>query len=340
MTARLFGPSSAHSTQDPGPGPTVTITTEMVKAAFPPIEEPPAGQAVDRLLKIAATSKVGVVVAASVAGESKCDLAGAGWREAIDRIAAELGVGVAAFGDFIVVGIGEPVDANKIAARFVRPESDAMVALKQLASVGGIDLVVATDAVRGRVAIDVADVPLRAVLAVLATQLGLEHVGVGGVSVLRRRGEPPTTQRASLNFRDRGFTQVIDIWAHLARRNVMVGEGLNGNLSVRVLQSVEADLLTALTAVVEADWERAERGILRVRRRLELPTPVALTAERVDAAAVLHTLGIAPLLCTVAADGEPVSIFVWRASAHDLLPAVALASSRTWSRRGDGYVIE
>jgi hypothetical protein len=43
MTARLFGPSSAHSAQDPAPVPTVTITTEMVKAAFPPIEEPPAG---------------------------------------------------------------------------------------------------------------------------------------------------------------------------------------------------------------------------------------------------------------------------------------------------------
>ncbi len=335
--------------QDPNPvvqADPVRIDTAMVRATITPVVEPPVGNAVDRLLAVAGKAKVCVVVAPGVVGDSKCSLEGLDWREAIEHIAAEVGVGVAAYGDAFVVGVGSSTEPKRRVVSMKFAATGLHQVLKKLAIAQELELVVATDA-NGRVAgvdrrieLDVEAVPVRSLLEVVAANVGLEVVTVGSVFVLRKLGPVTAPARVALNFRNHPVADVWDRWAHIAGRNVVIDPAVQGILSVRAFQFVERDWLNAMSAATAAEVDALDRGILRVMPRVPLPASVTLTAEGAEPVEVAQTLRISTEQCVVAPGGGCVNVFAWRANAHDLLHSGALASGRTMVRRGAVYVIE
>ena len=343
--------SDRRAAQDPQPEATVvTITTAMVREVHEPIVEPPPGPALDRLLAIAGRAKVPLVATEAVTGDSKCSLADCDWRQAVERIAVEVGVGVGMFGDVVVVGLRPPLEPTTL-PRLVFEHAPLHEVLGALGKLPGLGLVFAADEqgrVEGasvvRVTLDVADVSPRALLDVLASKAGLEVVPVGRVMAVRRAGPGQQPQRLALQFRERAITDVFDTWAKLTMRNVVIDSAVQGKVSVRAVQIVETDLRMALTAAVGAEVEELDRGILRIipRHRVPAPNRIVLASQGVAVADAVQVLGLTSEQCEVVPDAGRVSIFVHQTlpDMRDLLRALAIASGRTLVRRGDHHVIE
>lgn len=331
------------SAQDPKPGEvrTVTVTTAMVKAACVPVDAPPPGDGVERLLALANRGPFGIVVAPGVQGESKADLEGLTWHEAVASIAAELKVGVAEFGTMVVVGAGAvPGESGRRWSHKAYSPSDVRELPRLLHRFGGVLDIVCADDVAGQVSLETGGVPTRAILEVVAEQLGLQVVGCGSVLALRRAVPAPAPDRVLLNFKSRPIGEVIDTWAKLARGNVVIAPEVQGVISIGTLKPVTADLLAALGAAVGADVQHEDRGILRFVPRLPLPASVTLTAEQVTPRMVAETTGVPPELVSFANDADRrVGVTVDQVPAFDLLWATAVATGRTFARADQGYTI-
>jgi hypothetical protein len=318
----------------------VTVTTAMVRAACEVIDAPPPGDGVARLLELANRGKLGIVVAPGVHGTSKAALDGLTSHEAVCHIAAELGVGVAEFGTVVVVGLGDVVPVERLRCSFPagRPAIDVRDLPRVLDRIG-LDLVVAAD-VSGQVVFDVASVPVRALLDVVAAQLSLQVVGCGSVLALRRATPLPAPARQALNLKDRSILDAIDLLAHVAQLNVVIGPAVQGVVSVRTLTPDTTDLLVALTAAVGADVRGLGQGILHAVPRLTLPASLTQIAGPVTLRDVAKAAEVADLVVIPDGDERRVELAVSHAPVHDVLRAIAVATGRRWVRSERTYAVE
>jgi hypothetical protein len=340
-TARLRVTAGDVPAQDPAPAPAkvveITVNTSVVRDAVRPIDEvPPGGDGATRLLSLARRGPIGIVVAPGVRGESKGELAGLTWHEAVGRIAAELGAGVADFGTMVVVGIGPPARAERLRCSVNVKDLDVRDLGKVLHAKAGMNLVVAGD-LAGRVTLDVDAVPARALLDVVAQKLSLDVVGCGSVLALRRasaRAKPPGLTMYAPNL---AIGEVLDHFAHLGHANMVIAPGIAGIVSVRANSPDRGDLLNALAAAVGAEVQHLERGVTRVLPRLT-QTDVTLVAENLPEWPTFVELGDVK----VTIDAPPSAVRIWtdNARAVDVLRAAAVATGRTFVRTDTGYTIK
>jgi len=340
-TARWRSGASEAPAQDPAPPPgavpKITITTAMVRAACEPIDPPPPGDGVTRLLAVAKGAPFGMVVAPGVHGASKVDLARLTPREAVGHIAAELGTGVAEFGAIVVVGLGPAAPVERLRCTASVKDIDVRDLGKVLHAKTGMNFVVAGD-LAGRVTFDLEAVSARALLDVVAKQLSLDVVGCGSVLALRRasqRSEPP---RAAPDF-DRGeLRHVLTYTANVVGAKIVIDPAVVGIVSVRPNSCDPTDVLTALAAAVGADVRRLDSGVIHVMPQPALPAGVTLVAEGVRDFTSLVEVGDVKISIDAPATGE-VRVWVAEAPSLDVLRGIAVATARTLARTETGYSI-
>jgi hypothetical protein len=321
----------------------VTITTAMVRAACVAVASPPApGEAGARLLALANGGPCGVVVAPGVRGESRTDLAGLTWHEAVTQVAADAGARVEDHGDVVLVVPGEPVPLERTRCFAPGlPFVDIGDLPKLLQRACGVDLVVGADC-SGQIALDVRGVPVRALLQVIANQLSLQLVGCGTVLVLRRPVPAPPARRVALNLTNCTMGQAIDAWTTVAGGNIVVAPGVAGVASVRAVSREPDALLAALAAAVGAEVVAEERGILRVVPRLAAAATATMTADHASLDDAARAVALPAGLLVVAADAarSRAQIAVSDADTLDVLRAVAMANGRRWLRRDREYTVQ
>ncbi|MCR9245775.1 MAG: hypothetical protein NXI31_12155 [bacterium] len=337
--------SSPTSRQDPKPA-AITITTAAVRARAPVIADPGRLAAEQRLLAIASSSKARLVIDTRFGGfgrESRVDLAGCGWAEAIDRIAHEFGGSVRQFGDVVLVdGDADARPPTPERGRITLSAQDLTIGAlgEKLHAEAGVNLVI-TSAENTRFDVEVADVPWRALLATAAAAIGLESIGCGGTIAVRPRAGSKPLPAITNNYSPRPATELLDSWAKTSGQSVAVSPGLAGEVVSTLFEPTRDGLFATIAAVTRADIQHEDRNVRRL-----VPTKAPDETIAVNSAAMvppdfLTFVGRLGLIVDAPQiEDEPVAIFASRARIFDLVRAIAIVNGQELRRSDAGYAIE
>lgn len=312
----------------------------------------PAGNAAARAVDIVRGFGADIVVVGSNDAESRVALAGLSWREAIEAIAIERHVGLAEYGSTLLLGVGQ-VPTSRARATFGSDVIRAVDALKILHVRGGMNFVVATERLGGRVRMDVRDRPWRTVLDAVAAATGSRIVGRGNVLALVRselqrsagaRTEEPMAGPISLQGPG-SLQQTVDSWLRVARAELDVD--IDARIDVPISRfacfggGAVRERIVALAEAVHADV-RESNGTLHVEPRLANDTGITMTAENMSLRDLVMMSWMTQQPNVEIADGvdAKVTVFVANSLWFDVLRAAAVAAGRQFVRTEKGYRIE
>lgn len=318
---------------DPQAPATAVLTTESLQDAIDAETLDPAperGDVVDRLLAIADTPSVNLIVTPVVKGKSNIDLEGRTANEAIELLAAECNVQLSEQRGALIVGsIGQ---SGRIGQRLTLSTKDEPAGripvrtfFRRMHRLLRINVVV-SERVRGFVRCEVKDVPWRIAADAVCKQLGLEIVGCGTVLAIRP-AEPNGQARLRFRFRDSKVEDILTTWAKIGGKNLIVDDKVQGTLTLRTNDLPLDSLLRAVTDSVYAKAEQQGPNITRVAPEgIHWSTDLLLEDATVPAACKRN--GTAAKDIPQADGRSKVSVFVHAASGRHTHDAIDVASVR------------
>lgn len=301
--------------------------------------EPEVGDALDRIRSIARDTRTSVVMTEDLAVKSEVEVEGLGPREAIERIAKEVGASVRdEQGVLVVGGVGKSLPRGDRITLKAGPCSVREL-VKQVHARTGVDIVVADD-VEATVRCDVVDVPWYGFVQQLAIRAGGHVVSCGGVLSIHARSVKASGPRATVSIPVCGVTTCVDKVAHAGPANVVMGRGVVGEVSVESFRADQEALFRAIARAAGAESTSEQRGVFIIVPASTRTTSVTLAAERMTARELL-AICAPELAIPAAADGlrSNASLFVSNADWVDVASAIAAAAGHDVVLRDDreGY---
>jgi type II secretory pathway component HofQ len=132
---------------------------------------------------------------------------------------------------------------------------------------------VVSPAVQGSISVDFVDVPWREALEASVDALGFRVEEAKGVlRILPGKGDE-TPPRIFLSFQRAPIQKVIDTIAKISNANIVVGAGVEGEISMQTGGVAWRDALTAVVETAGYELREESRGILRVVAPEKAPAP-------------------------------------------------------------------
>jgi len=301
--------------------------------------EPEVGDALDRIRSIARDTRTSVVMTEDLAVASEVEVEGLGPREAIERIAKEVGASVRdEQGVLVVGGVGKSLPRGDRITLKAGPCSVRDL-VKQVHARTGVDIVVADD-VEATVRCDVVDVPWYGFVQQLAIRAGGHVVGCGGSIAIRLPRPVRDPQLITYSVPPRQFFKAL-----VTVSPIDTG-GMKSRLEERTRVAYDAFrvdrrvMLVAISQAVGGEVLRDKRGKYWIDPAPARTTSVTLAAERMTAHELL-AICAPELAIPAAADGlrSNASLFVRDADWVDVASAIAAAAGHDVVLRDDreGY---